>query len=175
MSTSVSEKDIFPQSSIHKSRQFVRSFKAKANANRTMAEKFADSLTSSFGTNKFLLLNGLLFFVWIVLNDNILPFAKAFDPYPFGFLTMTVSLEAIFLSIIVLISQNRDSKISDLREEMDIQIDVITEEEVTKALQLLKLIAQKQGIDLSSDAELSHMIKPTNRSRIEEKLKKQID
>lgn len=153
----------------------MRSFKAKANASRSLSEKFGDMLTTAFGTNKFLLFNAIVFAVWILLNVNVLPFARAFDPFPFGFLTLSVSLEAIFLSIIVLISQNRGAKISDLREEMDIQIDVITEEEVTKALQILKIIAEKQGIDMSGDQELSHMIKPTNRSRIEEKLKKQID
>src|SRR4051812_26070860 len=85
-------------------RLVVQSFRAKADAKRTLSDKFADKLTSKFGTVLFLCLNALWFFIWIVINTNLIPGVKAFDPFPFGLLTMVVSLEAIFLAIIVLIS-----------------------------------------------------------------------
>ena len=98
-------------------RSTIRSFKAKANEKRSEVDKAADFLTASFGTISHLLFNVLFFVAWIVWNGGVIPGLAVFDPFPFGFLTMVVSLEAIFLAIIVLISQNREARIADLREE----------------------------------------------------------
>jgi len=89
-------------------------------------------------------------------------------------LTTIVSLEAIILSIFVLISQNRGSKIDDLREEIDLQVDIITESEVTKLLLLVVRLLQKNGVDISSDKELEEMLKPINEAKIEKSLEKQV-
>ena len=74
----------------------------------------------------------------------------------------------------VLISQNRGAKIADLREEIDLQVDIITEEEITKLMQMMCLFLKKQGIDTSSDEELQLMLEPTNLSNIEEVLGQQV-
>lgn len=89
-------------------------------------------------------------------------------------MTTIVSLEAIILSIFVLISQNRGSKIDDLREEIDLQVDIITESEVTKLLLLVVRLLQKNGVDISSDKELEEMLKPINEAKIEKSLEKQV-
>src|SRR5688572_11004757 len=120
------------QESVSRRRHVIKSFKAKADAKRTGAEKFADLLTQKFGSVLFLGLNAMWFAVWMVWNTGLIPGLQAFDPFPFGLLTMTVSLEAIFLAIIVLISQNREAKVNELREEVDLQINMIAEEEITK-------------------------------------------
>src|SRR5688572_376049 len=91
----------------------VRSLKATADAKRTYAEKFADWITSVSGSITFLVVNVLIFGGWIVVNVGMVPGIEPFDPYPFGFLTMCVSLEAIILAILVLISQNREARIGD--------------------------------------------------------------
>ncbi len=152
----------------------IRSFKADTNAKRTLSEKVADTLTSRFGSMLFLSINILWFSVWIVINLGIIPGVHAFDPYPFGFLTMVVSLEAIILAIVVLVSQNRAATIADVREEVTLQMDIIIERELTKTLQLVTKIAEKNGIDLSHDPELKTMLKATDVSEIEEILEDEI-
>ena len=159
---------------LHSRRQVIKSFEAKANNNRTITERIADFMTTKFGSITFLFTNGLLFLFWILINTNQIPAIKQFDPYPFGLLTTIVSLEAIFLSIIVLMSQNRASKIDDIRDEIDLQITTIAEEEITKMMELQAMILKKQGIDVSADQELQQMLEPTDTNRIEKELEKQL-
>ncbi len=152
----------------------VESFEAKANANRSLSEKIADVITARFGSMVFLLFNALWFFIWIAVNTKLVPFIPPFDPFPFGLLTMIVSLEAIFLAIIVLISQNRAAKIDDLREEVGLQINTIAEGEITKMIKLQVLLLEKNGIDVSKDSELMKMLEPTDTDKIEKSLEKEI-
>ncbi len=125
---------------------------------KTFMEHAADSVTLAFGSVWFLVINLAWFAIWMLVNIGLHPGMKPFDPFPFGLLTMIVSLEAIILSIFVLISQNREQKIADLREELDLQTDVITQAGVIKILEILRRVADKQGIDLSHDEDLRHMI-----------------
>ncbi len=155
-------------------RRIIKSFEARANNNRTITEKIADVMTSSFGSMTFLILNVLWFFIWILINTGILSIVKPFDPFPFGLLTMIVSLEAIVLAIIVLISQNRASKVDDIREEISLQITTIAEEEVTKIMELQVLMLKKLGIDTSMDKKLQQMLEPTDKNRIQKVLEQQI-
>lgn len=159
---------------IHSSRRIIRSLKAKANAKRSFSEKLADGMTSFFGSIPFLMANAIWFVIWISINLGFIPVILPFDPFPFGLLTMTVSLEAIVLATIVLISQNRAAKVDDLREEIDLQVDMITEEELTKLMEIVILIAKKNNIDLSKDQELIEMLKPLEEDKIQKKLEKQI-
>lgn len=155
-------------------RRIIQSFEVKANANRTITEKMADFMTAKFGSMAFLLLNALWFSSWILINTGFIPGVVPFDPFPFGLLTMVVSLEAIFLAITVLIAQNRAAKTDDLREEVGLQINTIAEEEITKMMELQVLLLEKSGIDVSNDAELKKMLEPTDTSKIEKTLEKQI-
>lgn len=159
---------------VRSSRRIIKGLKAKADARRTLSEKFADWVTSRFGSVNFLLVNALWFTIWVVINLGLVPEITPFDPFPFGLLTMIVSLEAIVLAIFVLISQNRAARIDDLREEVDLQVDIITEEEVTKLLELQVAIAQKNGIDTSKDKELQRMLRPMNTNKIEKALQHEI-
>ncbi len=156
-------------------RMVIKSFKAKADSKRTGPEKFADLLTIRFGSVLFLSLNATWFFVWIVLNTNIIPGLKAFDPFPFGLLTMIVSLEAIFLAIIVLISQNREAKVGELREEIELQLNTMSEGEVTKLIKMTSLLLKKQGINIENDPELKEMLKPFDSDAVEKQLEKDIN
>jgi uncharacterized membrane protein len=162
------------QGELMTSRHLIQSFRYKADQKRTVSEKFADAMTTSLGSMKFLVVNVLWFAIWIIVNTGILPGVAPFDPFPFGLLTMVVSLEAIVLSIIVLISQNRTEKIDELRQEVDLQVDMICEEEITKLLKLVTLLLEKQGIDLSEDGELQEMLTPTNVEKLESILEQQI-
>lgn len=159
---------------IPSTRQAIHSLKLKADAKRTWAEKLADWMTMRFGSMGFLGLNVGWFVIWLVLNGGLIPNLKPFDPFPFSLLTMIVSLEAIILSVFVMISQNRTSKIDELREEIDLQVDIISESEMTKLLVMMKLLLEKNGIDISDDPDLESMLKPTNPEEIEEALEEEV-
>ena len=108
--------------------------------------------------------------VWILINSGFIPNFQVFDPYPYGLLTTAVSLEAIFLSIIVLISQNRASEIDELREELDLQINIKAESEITRILNMLDEIHDHLGLPPVDDAELKLMKKKTNINDIRNEL-----
>lgn len=167
-------KSLFGESDDQHHKKIFRSMKAKADARRTVLEKMADVMTSHFGSNTFLIVNAIVFVVWVVINTNMVKSIPAFDPFPFSLLTTTVSLEAIILAIFVLISQNRTTKIDDLREETHLQLNLISEREITKIIKMMALLLEKQGIDLSQDPELKKMIRPVSEEEIQRKLEKEI-
>lgn len=137
---------------------------------RTFTDRLADFFTSSFGTVWFFGLNAFWFVIWMLINTGMLPGIVIFDPYPYGLLTMIVSLEAIFLSIIVLISQNRAAHIADLREEIDLQINVKAEQEITKLLIMLDRIHDHLGLPAEDDEELVMMKQTTDLDEIEKEI-----
>jgi uncharacterized membrane protein len=163
------------EETIRRRRKAIKSFKAKADAKRSPTEKFADLLTAKFGTIAFLTLNFVWFAVWIVINTGHVPGIKEFDPFPFGLLTMIVSLEAIGLAIIVLISQNREARVSELREEIELQLNTVSEGEVTKLINLMALLLEKQGVDISNDPELKKMLKPIDSAEMIRQLEEELD
>lgn len=156
------------------SRREIVSLKAKAAMKRTWLEVCSDWLADSFGTIAFLIINAVWFLVWMIFNSGIFKGLTPFDPYPFGLLTMMVSLEAIFLSIIVLISQNRASRIDELRQEIDLQVNIIAEQEVTKIMEMLAKLMERDHMDTSKDKVLEAMLKPIDRQKIEEELSEQL-
>lgn len=145
-------------------------FRIKLEKNKSTIERCADFLRNSFGTVWFLVLNAAVFAIWIILNSNLIPGVPMFDPYPYGLLTTAVSLEAIFLSVIVLISQNRASQIDDLREEIDLQINIKAEEEITKIINMLDEIHDHLGLPVEDDKELKRMKEKTNINTIQNQL-----
>lgn len=143
-------------------------------AKRHWTIRLADRLTETFGSIWFLLCNLIFFTGWIAVNNGLIPAVTPFDPYPFILLITLVSLEAIMLSIIVLMSQNRASAINTLRDEMELQVEMIAEREVTKALKLLTDLHRHHGVKSEDDPDLAAMLKDTDLSYIERKLEEQL-
>ena len=166
-------KSLFGENEDDRKRVF-RSIKAKADAKRTITERVADWMTSRFGGMVFLLLNIFIFIFWILVNSGKIKGISIFDPFPFNLLTTIVSLEAIILAIFVLISQNRTTKVDDLREETHLQINLISEKEVTKLMKMMAILLEKNGVDLSQDPELKKLLKPISEEEIEKRLEKEI-
>ena len=122
-------------------------------AKRSLQERIANAITDFSGTMAFVYIHVAWFAAWILLNTGRLGI-EPFDPFPYGLLTMIVSLEAIFLSTFVLISQNQMSRESENRAELDLQINLLTERELTRVLVMLDAIQDKMGIDNETDWEL---------------------
>jgi uncharacterized membrane protein len=108
----------------------------------TFGEKLSDFLTMVAGDIRFVYFNLAWFVFWIIFNTHIIPGLEAFDPFPFGLLTMIVSLEAIFLSLFVLISQNRQASREKVRNDIEYDINVKAELEIGEVLQRLGRIEQ---------------------------------
>jgi uncharacterized membrane protein len=122
---------------------------------RTVAEQLSEVIAKFCGSMIFVYVHIAWFGFWIIFNDfpNV-----SFDPYPYTFLTLVVSLEAIFLSTFILISQNHDTQLSERRNHLDLQINLLAEQENTKILELLQAIAQKVGVDC--DPEVQVLLEP---------------
>lgn len=164
------------ETSITRARQrVIESIEARINERRTFSEKFADGLVMWFGSMWFVFLNLAIFIVWIFANVDLIPGIEVFDPFPFVFLTMLVSLEAIFLSVFVLISQNRESRISDLREEIDLQVNMIAEKEITKIINLVSYLMKHLNVPYEKDPELRRMMEPLDTEEIREELERQLN
>lgn len=142
-----------------KSHQAYRSFRAKFQSQRRPIETAADNITAFFGSISFAVLHIFWFTAWILINTGKISGLEPFDPYPFGLLTMIVSLEAIFLSVFVLVSQNRSEQVSDLRQEIDFQINTQAEQEITKLIYMIHDIHQHLGLSHKNDKELKQMMK----------------
>jgi uncharacterized membrane protein len=151
----------------------MRAVKAAHAKDRTFVERIADSMTRAASSTGFLVLHVVWFAVWMGLNTSISPI-KPFDPFPFGLLTMVVSLEAIFLSIFVLMTQNRESYIAELREELGLQVNLRMEAEVTKTLQLVAGLYTRMGHRIGEDPELREMLEPLQPEEMEKELMMQI-
>jgi uncharacterized membrane protein len=119
---------------------------------RTPTERESDAIVRFIGSPKFLLLHLILVFVWATVNLNLIPGVKAFDPFPFGILALFVSSESVFLTIFVLISQNRMARQAERRAHLDLQVGMLAEQELTVVLQLLQKLCQHTGVDVKSAA-----------------------
>jgi uncharacterized membrane protein len=122
------------------------------------SDRIADLITRAAGSMLFVWLNSAWFAVWI--SFNVIGITH-FDEYPFGLLTMIVSLEAIGLAIFVLISENRQATLADKRAKLDLEVNLISEREITKIMAMVSQIHEHLGIH-GADAELDQMQRETH-------------
>ncbi|MES3002124.1 MAG: DUF1003 domain-containing protein [Pseudomonadota bacterium] len=146
----------------------MRKLEEAAMARRTTADRVASAIARFCGSMTFVVLHVVFFTVWI--GYNALPWFHPFDPYPFTFLTLVVSLEAIFLSTFILISQNYDMRIADRRNQLDLQINLLSEQENTKMLQMLDQIAKKVGVHVKNDPEVRALEEATRPEALVEQI-----
>ncbi|HYJ47500.1 MAG TPA: DUF1003 domain-containing protein [Pyrinomonadaceae bacterium] len=128
---------------VRKNTAAILEMQRKVTEARTLPGRIADAITDFSGSMAFVYVHVVWFGLWIFLNIGLvhIPHLSEFDPFPFSFLTMVVSLEAIFLSTFVLISQNRLSAASEKRAELDLQVNLLAEQKATKVLEMLDQIA----------------------------------
>jgi uncharacterized membrane protein len=125
-------------------------------ATATLEEHIAGAITRFSGTMKFVYAHVVLYGFWILANLGFVPGVPKFDP-SFVILAMVASVEAIFLSTFILITQNRMSAAADKRAELDLQISLLAEHEVTKLAALLSAVADRLGIQTELDPEVKEI------------------
>jgi uncharacterized membrane protein len=119
-------------------------------------ERVANAITRFAGSMTFVCLHLALFLTWIVANLGWIPGIPAWDR-SFGILAMLASVEAIFLSTFVLIAQNRMAAAADQRADLDLQINLLTEHEITQLVKLVSDMARHAGIKTQAEQELEHV------------------
>jgi len=138
-----------------------------------IAEVLSDRITSFVTGGPALVAHAVWFATWLLINTGLLPLIEPFDTFPFPLLTLVVSLEAIFLTLFVLLSQNRMTARADKRAHLDLQIDMLAEREMTAVLRLLLDTARHLDVKLSlTEAQMADLVKKTDVRRITAELEK---
>jgi len=135
--------------------------KSAIDIQRSRLDRVALALADFLGSVGFLGFCLVALCIYITWNLNLFSFTKAFDPYPFNGLNSLLTVFAIILSVCVLISQNRQRKIEKIREQVEFEVNIKAETEITKMLEMLHDMQKKMGID-KKDPELEQMKEATD-------------
>jgi uncharacterized membrane protein len=142
----------------------------RAAERSTPSERWSDALLRVIGTLGFVAFHLVALALWVIVNLNAVPIVPAFDPFPFGILTLIVSTEGVFLCLFVLISQNRMTREANHRAHLNLEISVLAEKESTKMLQMLQELIRRTGDAGPVDDEARQLSQPTNVADLAEKL-----
>jgi uncharacterized membrane protein len=144
---------------IHRIAELERS----ARRELTGSERISKAITDFAGSMVFVALHIVLFGGWALWNGTA-PQQFRFDPYPFGLMTMMVSLEGVFLATFVLITQNRMLLQTDRRDHLALQVNMLTEQELTAVLRMLRHLCERAGIEPESAAQrrMEDLMQETN-------------
>jgi uncharacterized membrane protein len=129
---------------------------------RSFFERVGDRAVAIAGSGRVAFFHLLWFAGWIVVNAGGMPGIEPFDPYPFNFLTMVVSLEAIFITLAVLNNQNRMTHQADKRAHLDLQVNLLAEQESTATLRLLQRVAEKLGVSPEEVGQVEALAQETD-------------
>ena len=150
----------------------IAKLEEEALVRRTAAERASDAIVKSIGSTPFLLLHVLLVTIWSTVNLSLIPGIQAFDPFPFGILALLLAAESVFLTIFVLISQNRMAREAERRSHLDLQVGMLAEQELTVMLQMLQNLCQHAGVDVrSSTQQVQGFSEATDVQRLASQLK----
>ncbi len=134
---------------------------------RSVGQKLSEAIAAFCGSTTFVWVHVVWFGGWILMNSVFKLYQ--FDPFPYTFLTLVVSLEAIFLSTFILISQNHETLLTERRNQLDLQINMLAEKENTKILELLKAIAEEVGVP-SDDEAMESLLEPLEPEKLVEQI-----
>jgi uncharacterized membrane protein len=144
----------------------ITSLERKSIGDRSSAEQIADRVTKGAGSTPFIVLHLFWFGGWILGNGGLIPGVTPFDPFPFSLLTLIVSLEAIFLTLLVLMSQKRMTKEADKRAHLDIQLNMLAEQEGTVVLRMVQRIGKHLGLEEEAEESAQQLAEDTDVNRL---------
>ena len=143
-------------SSLRRNIDALRRRREDEEARASTEERLARAITRFSGSMRFVYLHLALYAGWIIANLGWVPGLRPWDP-SFVMLAMIASVEAIFLSTFILITQNRMAAAADRRAELDVQISLLAEAEITKLVQLVSEIAQRMHVPATDQGEVEEM------------------
>jgi uncharacterized membrane protein len=130
--------------------------RAQEERQATLSERMSDSITGFAGSMTFVIIHAVAYGTWIAVNVGVIPGLRPFDP-SFVMLAMEASVEAIFLSTFVLISQNRMMGAAAKQSDLDLQINLLAEHELTRLVSLVHAMAKKMGVDVVDETEIAEI------------------
>jgi uncharacterized membrane protein len=140
----------------------------RAVSDRTAIDRATDAITGAAGSVAFVVVHVVGFAAWMWINTR---FGYRFDPYPFTLLNLVVSLEAIVLTSLVLMTQNRMTLQADKRAHLDLQVNLLSEQELTAILRMVDALCRNSGVDAGVAAEgVSSMLGKTEVNKVAEAL-----
>jgi uncharacterized membrane protein len=138
---------------------------------RSAFARLSDRIAQAAAHESFLIIHVVWFVAWLGVNSGVLPFLPRFDPFPFTLLTTAVSIEAIFLTLFVLGSQNRLTQEADRRAHLDLQVNLLSEQEMTMVLRMLREVCDHLGLhETISTPKFQELVKRTDVSQLAEQL-----
>ena len=143
-------------SSLRRTIEALRRWREEEEAEASFEERVASAMTRFTGSMRFVYLHALVYGLWIVANLGWVPGVDPWDP-TFVILAMIASVEAIFLSTFILITQNRMAAAESRRAELDVQISLLAEAEITKLVELVSEIAERMGVPEAGEPDVEEM------------------
>jgi uncharacterized membrane protein len=153
--------------------QRIASMEEAERKARGAVDRVVDRISSFCGSLLFVYIHLVWFALWLGINLSPIRDLR-FDPYPFGLLTLVVSLEAILLSTFILITQNRQARMADRRHHLDLQINMLAEQEATKMLVMLERIEKRLGIR-EQDPEVAALEQATEPDKVVAAIKEYVE
>ena len=145
-------------SALRRNIQALEDRRKQEAANASTEARVAEAITRFTGSMRFVYVHLALYGAWVVVNLGIVPGVPKFD-LSFVVLAMVASVEAIFLSTFVLISQNRMAAVADKRADLDLHVSLLTEHELTKLVELVTAMAERVGVRANGDPEIEEIKK----------------
>jgi uncharacterized membrane protein len=141
---------------LEKNIRTIMHIRQQAHLSSSVEEKISSKISGFAGHLRFLMIHLVIIALYVLLNRGIFGI-KPFDPYPFGLLVGILTVEVLFLSTFILISQNRQQKEADQRADLSLQMSLLNQHELTRALRMLDAIQDKLGIPNDGDIELREL------------------
>jgi uncharacterized membrane protein len=135
-----------------------------AEEQRTFGERVADGFAAVVGSWTFIIVQTALLAAWLIVN--VVAWAYRWDPYPFILLNLVLSFQAAYAGPIIMMSQNRQSRLSEQRNHLDLQINLLAEQETTEILRLLRKLCEQQGIPLEGEPNIAAFEQATKPERV---------
>lgn len=136
----------------------------------TRSQRVAGAITAFAGSMAFVYVHAVIYGGWLIINGKLVPGVTPWDPFPFVMLAMIASVEAIFLSTFILITQNRMQQSADRRAELDLQISLLTEHELTQAIHMIDEIAKRLQTPRPPEEEVQAIRKDVLPERVAEEI-----
>ena len=141
---------------------------------RSRIDRLGETISRYAGSIGFFVAHAFGVAGWVAINAGMTAF-RPFDPYPFSFLGVLVSLEAVFLSTFVLMTQKRQARQAEHWAHLNLQIGLLSEQEATKMLQMLTMVCNRLGMATSQDGELKEMVEKTAIAQLAQELAQNLE
>jgi uncharacterized membrane protein len=144
--------------------EMVAKIESASNMKRTVGQRLADRFASFIGSWTFIVAQAALFTFWIVLN--VVAWSHHWDPYPFILLDVLLTFQAALAGPVLMMSQNRQARLNEQRNHLDLQINLLAEQENTEMLILLRKICDKLGLELADGSASESLTNETDPSAL---------